>query len=142
MLFRSSQQSGGGAECAQNPFSTSDTSVKDAESLCPAMAANPTGPYPEECASFDQLGLRVPFMAVSPFSKPHYLSHTVGDHTSLIAFIEKRFLSLDDSDERLHLTKRDQHADTLEDLFDFERSPSLDSPVGQASPPASDCTPK
>ena len=106
------------------------------------MAANPTGPYPEECASFDQLGLRVPFMAVSPFSKPHYLSHTVGDHTSLIAFIEKRFLSLDDSDERLHLTKRDQHADTLEDLFDFERSPSLDSPVGQASPPASDCTPK
>jgi len=137
-----SQQSGGGAECAQNPFSTSDTSVKDAESLCPAMAANPTGPYPEECASFDQLGLRVPFMAVSPFSKPHYLSHTVGDHTSLIAFIEKRFLSLDDSDERLHLTKRDQHADTLEDLFDFERSPSLDSPVGQASPPASDCTPK
>src|SRR5207302_1231542 len=111
-----SQQSGGGAECAQNPFSTSDTSVKDAESLCPAMAANPTGPYPEECASFDQLGLRVPFMAVSPFSKPHFLSHTVGDHTSLIAFIEKRFLSLYDSDESLHLTKRDQQEDIAEAL--------------------------
>jgi len=74
---------------------------------------------PDECATFNQLGFRVPFMAVSPFSKPHYVSHTVGDHTSLLAFIEKRFLSLDDDDGRLHLTKRDQHADTLEDLFDL-----------------------
>jgi len=132
---------GGGAECAQNPFSILDTSVKDAEALCPALAANPTGPYPEECASFDQLGFRVPLMTVSPFAKAHYASHTVGDHTSLLAFIEKRFLSLDDPDERLHLTSRDQHANTLEDMFDFERSPSLNTAVGQASPPASDCTP-
>ena len=137
-----SQQPGGGAECAQNPFSTTDTSVKDAELLCPALTANPTGPYPEDCATFDQLGFRVPFLAVSPFSKPHYVSHTVGDHTSLLAFIEKRFLSLDDDDGRLHLTKRDQHANTLEDMFDFDESPSLNTPVGQAIPPASDCTPR
>jgi phospholipase C len=137
-----SQQPGGGAECAQNPFSTTDTSVKDAELLCPAMAANPTGPYPEACASFDQLGFRVPFMAVSPFSRPHYVSHTVGDHTSLLAFIEKRFLSFDDENGRIHLTKRDQHANTLEDMFDFEDSPSLSTPVGQALPPANDCTPQ
>jgi phospholipase C len=115
--------------------------VKDAELLCPAMAANPTGLYPDECASFNQLGFRVPFMAVSPFSKPQYVSHTVGDHTSLLAFIEKRFLNLDDTDERLHLTKRDLHADTFEDLFDFEHSPSLNTPVGQALLPTSDCTP-
>jgi len=132
---------GGGAECAQNPFSIIDTSVKDAEALCPSLAANPTGPYPEECASFDQLGFRVPLMAVSPFAKAHYVSHTVGDHTSLLAFIEKRFLSLDNPDERLHLTNRDLQADTLEDMFDFEGSPSLNTAVGQASPPASDCTP-
>jgi hypothetical protein len=69
------------------------------------------------------------------------MCHTVGDHTSLLAFIEKRFLSFDDPDERLHLTSRDQHANTLEDMFDFERSPSLNTAVGQASPPASDCTP-
>ena len=31
-------------------------------------------------------------MEISPFSKPHYVSHTIGDHTSLLAFIEKRFL--------------------------------------------------
>ncbi|PYX77969.1 MAG: hypothetical protein DMG70_33295, partial [Acidobacteria bacterium] len=107
-----------------------------------ALAANPTGPYPPECASFDQLGFRVPFMAVSPFSKPHYVSHTVGDHTSLLAFIEKRFLSSEDEDGRLYLTKRDQYAHTLEDMFDFEGSPSLNTPVGRALPPASDCTPQ
>src|SRR5579871_115666 len=38
-----SEQPGGGAECSANPFSTTDTSVKDAEALCPALAANPTG---------------------------------------------------------------------------------------------------
>jgi hypothetical protein len=77
---------------------------------------------------------------VSPFSKRSYVSHTVGDRTSLLALIEKRFLSVDD-DERLHLTRRDQHANTLEDLFDFDNSPSLNTPVGAAAPPAHDCTP-
>ena len=144
-----SLQPGGGAECSANFVSVSDTSVKAAEALCPALAANPTGPFPEQCASFDQLGMRVPFLAVSPFSKPHYVSHTVGDHTSLLALIEKRFLSADenetngegDDNARPHLTRRDQYAHTLEDLFDFEHSPSLDTLMVPAAPPAEDCTP-
>jgi phospholipase C len=125
-----------------------DTSVIDAEMLCPALAANPTGPYPPECASFDQLGFRVPLLVVSAFAKPHYVSHTIGDHTSLLAFIEKRFLSSDEhangeegDDHRLHLTRRDQHANALEDLFDFDNAPSRHTIVGQVSPPALDCTP-
>ena len=100
------------------------------------------------CASFDQLGIRVPFIAVSPFSKPHYVSHTTGDHTSILALIEDRFLSTDttgwndyDRDGRQHLTRRDQHANTLENLFDFDNSPSLDTPVTAALPPTNDCTP-
>jgi phospholipase C len=40
-------------------------------------------------ASFDQLSMRVPFLAISPFSKQHYVSYPVGDHTSILAFIEK-----------------------------------------------------
>ena len=144
-----SLQPGGGAECSANFVSVSDTSVKDAEALCPALAANPTGPFPEQCASFDQLGMRVPFLAVSPFSKPHYVSHTAGDHTSLLALIEKRFLSADedetngegDDNARPHLTRRDQYANTLEDLFDFEHSPSLGTLMVPAAPPAEDCTP-
>jgi phospholipase C len=136
-----SLQPGGGAQCAA-------TSVLDAQSLCPALKQNSTGPYPEDCASFDQLGFRVPLLVVSPFAKPHYVSHTIGDHTSLLAFIEERFLSADalGTSEggyhgRLHLTRRDQYADTLEDLFDFENAPSLNTSVGQAQLPAVDCTP-
>ena len=80
----------------------------------------------------------MPFIAISRFSKPHYVSHTVGDHTSMLALIEKRFLSVDtderrdrdggrddDDDAHLHLTRRDQHANALEDMFDFDDSPSL-----------------
>lgn len=89
-----SELPGGGAECSSNPISTTDTSVKDAEALCPSLAADPTGPYPAGCANFDQLGVRVPLIAVSPFSKPSYVSRTAGDHTSLLALIEQRFLKI------------------------------------------------
>ena len=88
------------------------------------------------CANFNQLGFRVPFIAVSPFSKPHYVSHTVGDHTSLLALIEKRFLSLaDGGGTRPHLTARDQYAATLEDMFDFNKAPSMNTSVPTAPPP-------
>jgi phospholipase C len=138
----SSLAPGGGAECATNLLDPADSSVHNATTLCPALAANPTGPFPRECASFDQLGFRVPFVAISPFSKPHYVSHEVGDHTSILAFIEHAFLSADREHETPHLTKRDEHANRLEDLFDFDRSPSLDTPIGAALPPAVDCTPQ
>jgi len=136
-----SLQPGGGAQCT--------ISKGGAIGLCPAFAANPTGPFPASCANFDQLGFRVPFLAISPFSKRHYVSHTVGDHTSLLALIEKAFMTSDRDDEgdddaegsHPHLTLRDQHANTLEDMFDFDKSPSLHTTVGQAALPAQDCTP-
>jgi phospholipase C len=134
-----SLQPGGGAECSTNFENPADNSVVDAIALCPALGQNPTGPYPLLCASFDQLGFRVPLMAVSPFAKPRYVSHTVADHTSLLALVEKRFLRT--AAGVPHLTLRDANASTLEDLFDFDRSPSLNSPVSQAAPPAEDCTP-
>lgn len=134
-----SEQPGGGAECTTNNLAPADNSVADAEALCPALAADPTGPFPAQCASFDQLGVRIPFIAVSPFSKPSYVSHTVGDHTSMLALIEKRFLTI--NDVRLHLTARDQFASPLEDVFDFTHSPSLNTSVTAAAPPVNDCTP-
>jgi phospholipase C len=86
------------------------------------------------------MGIRVPFLAISPFSKPHYVSHVNGDHTSILAFIERRFLTVA-GQPHLHLTARDQHASTLEDLLDFNHSPSLSTTLTQAAPPAVDCTP-
>jgi phospholipase C len=45
--------------------------------------ATPSGPI--------GLGTRVPFVAVSPWSKGGYVNSQVFDHTSVIQFIEKRF---------------------------------------------------
>jgi phospholipase C len=69
---------------------------------------------------FDRLGFRVPLLAISPWSKPHYVSHHVYDHTSILRFIETRF-SLP------AFTARDANADPLLDLFDF-REPALLAP--------------
>ena len=126
-----SEQPGGGVQCS--------VSRSEALAICPNFTS--TGPYPANCANFNQLGFRVPFIAVSPFSKPHYVSHTVGDHTSMLALIEKRFMrnkrddeGEDDRDDSAHpsLTARDAHADPLEDLFDFSRAPSMNTPVPTA----------
>ena len=62
----------------------------------------------------------VPLIAIR---QAHYVSHTIEDHTSFLALIEKRFRG------DAHLTARDAHADTLEDMFDFDASPSADAVV-------------
>jgi phospholipase C len=116
-----STQPGGGLTCTVSATSS-------APSLCPSFT--PTGPYPSTCATFNQLGVRVPFIAVSPFTKPQYVSHTVADHTSILALIEKRFLN------GAHMTARDQNASTLEDMFDFDTSPSLNATIPTAPLPA------
>ena len=115
-----SERRGGGVQC--------DVSRADAASICPGFT--PSGPYPWFCPSFDQLGIRVPFIAVSPFARPHHVSHVVADHTSMLAFIEARFLG------GAHLTRRDASASTLEDLFDFDGAPSIGAPVPAALPPS------
>jgi phospholipase C len=133
-----SEQPGGGVQCS--------ASQGEALAICPSFTS--TGSYPENCANFNQLGFRVPFIAVSPFSKPHYVSHTVADHTSMLALIEKRFMGSDADDEREEgdrgersrhpsLTARDAHADTLEDMFDFTRAPSMNTsiPIAPAASP-------
>jgi phospholipase C len=78
-------------------------------------------------------------IAVSPFSKPSYVSHTIGDHTSMLALIERRFLTINGVTQ--HVTSRDEHANALEDMFDLDHSPSLNTEVGRAAPPVNDCTP-
>jgi len=117
---------GGGAECSWNFVSTTDTTLIDAETLCPALAKDPTGPFPASCAAFDRLGVRVPLIAVSPFS-PSYVSHVPGDHTSILAMIEKRFMP------GVTLTRRDDFANDLESTFNFDTSPSLNSQWGRRS---------
>jgi phospholipase C len=115
------------------------TTYDEVMGLCPHY--DPARPYPADCPSFDQLGFRVPLMVISPFAKKAFVSHRLADHTSMLALIEKRFLTGPDGKTQ-HLTARDQHAWTLEDMFDFDAAPNLNTTMPpQAEPPAHDCTP-
>jgi phospholipase C len=84
--------------------------------------APPRAPKPDNIAPilkpgdlnvpFDRYGVRVPFLLVSPFSKPNFVSHRVSDHTSILKLIELRF-------GLKPLTERDEHANGLLEYFDF-----------------------
>ncbi len=69
---------------------------------------------------FDRYGMRVPVVVVSPFSRSHFVSHVVHDHTSILRFIETRF-------GLPALTNRDAAADPMLEFFDFE-NPTFASP--------------
>jgi phospholipase C len=71
--------------------------------------------------AFDQLGVRVPLMVVSPFSKKSFVSHVVHDHTSITRFLETRF-------KLPALTARDANADPMLEFFDFQNPPFLTPP--------------
>jgi phospholipase C len=71
---------------------------------------------------FDQYGIRVPVAVVSPYSKPHYVSHDVYDHTSILRFIEMRF-------GLPNLTQRDLAANPMRDFFDFSKPSFAQPPV-------------
>jgi phospholipase C len=78
---------------------------------------------------------------ISPFAKRAYVSHRVADHTSMLALIERRFLTGPDGKTQ-RLTARDASAWPLEDMFDFERAPNLQTKLPPpAPPPAHDCSP-
>ena len=70
---------------------------------------------------FDRYGIRVPTIVISPYSKPHYVSHAVYDHTSILRLIEARF-------NLPAMTARDANADPMFDLFDFKHAALLHPP--------------
>ncbi|HEY4157456.1 MAG TPA: alkaline phosphatase family protein, partial [Polyangiaceae bacterium] len=71
--------------------------------------------------TFDRYGFRVPLFVISPYAKPHFVSHQVHSHTSITRFIEARF-------GLPALSARDANADALLDLFDFDAPPALLTP--------------
>ncbi len=71
-------------------------------------------------AAFHQAGVRVPLVVISPWARPHYVSHMVEDHTAITRFIETLF-------NLPALTARDANSSALLEMFDFG-APSLESP--------------
>jgi phospholipase C len=66
--------------------------------------------------NFGQAGFRVPTVLASPYSKPGFVDHRVYDHTSILRFVEWRFLGAppEGTDgSGWWLTKRDQNANNL-----------------------------
>jgi phospholipase C len=86
--------------------------------------APPAAPKPDNIApmlqpgdtpgAFDRYGIRVPTIVVSPYSRKHFVGHTVYDHTSILRFIEKRF-------GLPALTNRDKAANPMLGMFDFTK---------------------
>ncbi len=72
--------------------------------------------------AFNLTGFRVPFIVVSPFTRRHFASHTVYDHTSVVRFIEARF-------GLPAMTARDANATPPMDMFDFANPPFMTPPT-------------
>ncbi len=86
--------------------------------------------------NFGQAGFRVPAAHISPFTPGNAVDHTVYDHTSILRFIEWRFLGAPasgpgaGSSGRWWLTKRDRHAHPIGQLLTTTRvNDDLPSPL-------------
>jgi phospholipase C len=77
-----------------------------------------TGPI----CDFTYTGYRVPLLVVSPFTKKHYVSHTVTDFTAILKLIETRF-------QLPALTKRDAAQMDMTEFFDFSNPPWVTPPT-------------
>ena len=70
---------------------------------------------------FTLSGFRVPLIVISPWVKPHFVSHTNRELTSILKLIETRF-------GLPPLTARDAAADDMTEFFDFVNGPALLTP--------------
>lgn len=75
---------------------------------------------------FQQLGVRVPTTIVTPLIPKGTIDHTVYDHTSVPATVEKLF-------KLNNLTRRDEKAETLNHLLTLS-APRTDTPAALPNP--------
>lgn len=77
---------------------------------------------------FNLSGFRVPLMVVSPWVKPHFVSHKPRELTSILKLIESTF-------DVPPLTKRDASADDMSEFFDFTQPPVWTKPPSLPTQP-------
>jgi phospholipase C len=96
--------------------------------------------------NFAQAGFRVPLILCSPHALPNYVDHRTYDHTSIIRFLEWRFLGAPPEGPNARgkspwwLTLRDRYAANIgrslsANVFDPDPGFDLDVVVGTPSPP-------
>ena len=76
---------------------------------------------------FKRYGFRVPAVLIGPYVKRNYVSHLVYDHTSILAFLERKW-------NLPALTYRDANANDLTDFLDL-RAMAGDQPTFPELPP-------
>ena len=77
---------------------------------------------------FNLSGFRVPLMVISPWVKPHFVSHKPRELTSILKLIESTFAVPP-------LTKRDASADDMSEFFDFTQPPVWTKPPSLPTQP-------
>ncbi len=104
-----------------------------ADHVAPPEACPPDGSPPVDAAGrplsggrFDRLGIRVPFMVISPYARSHFVGHRNYDHSSVLRFIEARF-------GLPAMTHRDANATPPYEMFDFANPPFMTPPAGLPS---------
>ena len=102
--------------------------------------------FPDDRASIDdqenfaQSGFRVPSLIASPYSRPGYVDHTTMEHTSVLRFLEWRFLGAPATgpgrdNDGWYLTARDRNAYNLGATLGLdEPDPEVDLELGIAEP--------
>jgi phospholipase C len=94
----------------------------------PQHVPNPDGIRPRDiragdpAGNFTRTGFRVPLIIVSPFAKPHFISHTPMDYTAVLKFVEMRF-------GLPNLNQRDAAQPDMSEFFDFVNAPNLNPPA-------------
>ena len=104
------------------------------DSRCALAALTHIPPPYDPPGDFTRYGYRVPLVVISPFTKPHYVSHVTTDYTAWLKFVEKRF-NLEP------LTARDGWSNTsdMSDFFDYQNSPWATPPANPPSDAAGAC---
>ena len=103
----------------------------------PMTAVQPDGIAPKDLlpkdpqGDFTRTGFRLPLMVVSPYTKPHFVSHQPSDNTAILKFIEERF-------NLQNLTKRDAAQPDL-DFFDFTKAAWATPPTLPNQPADANC---
>jgi phospholipase C len=81
----------------------------------------------DQPGGYGRYGFRVPMIVVSPWARKNYVSRVVQDHTSILAFIERKW-------NLPAMTFRDANAAPMTDYFDFTRPAFLTPPRLAAAP--------
>jgi phospholipase C len=122
-LFITYDEHGGYYDHVPPPAAIAPDSI--APITTPVSLTDPSEPLMP--GGFNRYGFRVPLFVISPWARANYASRVVQDHTSILAFIERKW-------NLPALTFRDANAHPMTDYFDFKRPTFAKAPKLAAAP--------